>query len=107
MLKIYEKVYRASSPNAVFCSYKCTLSEETLFIIGETDNRNQIFGYLDRISQKWVEAERKVTYSKTFLYFLQKKILVYIVQLQSYTHFSTIPQVPIIRVSGSTRSAAD
>ena len=73
MLKIYEKVYRASSPNAVFCSYKCTLSEETLFIIGETDNRNQIFGYLDRISQKWVEAERKLPIPILLYIFCQKK----------------------------------
>ena len=73
MLKIYEKIYRASSPNAVFCPYKCTLSKESLFIFGERDNRNQIFGYLDRISQKWVEAERKLPIPKLFYIFCPKK----------------------------------
>ena len=73
MLKIYEKVYRASSPNAVFCPYKCTLSEETLFIIGETDNRNQIFGYLDRISQKRVEVEGNLPIPRLFYIFCKKK----------------------------------
>ena len=52
---------------------QCTLSEESLFIIGETDNRNQIFGYLDRISQKWVEAERKLPIPILLYIFCQKK----------------------------------